>query len=463
MLTGVKTAYTRMRPDVEGVAGLGAGVGQRWKRRSYAATGAGLVIVAVLSLFFTLRQVPPPAALHGYILGPGEAAEVTRFVGGEPGHRVFENIWWHQGRFHVFLEDPDTFLPIESVITEADYVGLTVHHISDGFPPGQQANSRWLAGTTVLITSIHLYEWFYHFAVDFVQGAFATLARVSPLDHPETAHTVPLPVPDRLIVPFREHWRDGWGMTEMYTRAIFGDNFISYFHWQQLVSSRYGDPWIGFERVVIEDNDASHFGDTANSIWGKIALNALHAAPSPYYYRTIRQTLLRRLGIRDPGARPALGRALDHVPKVVYIDRQNTNRRLVDDDHRRLVHLLEEFAGAEKAHVVHARWDRIEPEDQVEITSDADILLGVHGQGLTHELFMLFPKFVFSRHYEPLSVSLGHQHHVIWEDHEVPHVEWEARSGIEAPVHDGHTETPLDTDFFRHFLDDLLASMAGRA
>ena len=99
------------------------------------------------------------------------------------------------------------------------------------------------------------------------------------------------------------------------------------------------------------------------------------------------------------------GAAEDEAPggaklRVTYIDRQNTLRSLPPEEHEWIMATLPTVP------VVAFRRVRMEDhsfEEQLAIARGTDVLLGVHGKGMTHQLFMRPGRFVIE--YFPSSQS----------------------------------------------------------
>ena len=92
-----------------------------------------------------------------------------------------------------------------------------------------------------------------------------------------------------------------------------------------------------------------------------------------------------------PGSREAQDRTKGHrawtrrYVAVTYIDRQNTARRLSDKAHSALLTTLAAMPGIQLRHV---RMELLSLEAQFELAHQTDVLVGVHGNGLTHQLWM---------------------------------------------------------------------------
>ena len=82
---------------------------------------------------------------------------------------------------------------------------------------------------------------------------------------------------------------------------------------------------------------------------------------------------------------------IDGRIKIVYVDRQGTNRKLSPDAHAGLVAVLERlqsspYLGEDRtAHieVQIAKFEDMSAETQIQSAYDADIFIGVHGNGLS--------------------------------------------------------------------------------
>lgn len=115
------------------------------------------------------------------------------------------------------------------------------------------------------------------------------------------------------------------------------------------------------------------------------------------------------------------------VPRVSYLTRQDTNRRLTDEAHENLIHELERLQdeGLCEFTVLHFT-DATPFEDQIARMSATDILIGVHGNGLTHTLWMspgrgravfeIMAKVCSMNDYGPLATAAGVRHWQVFED-----------------------------------------------
>jgi Glycosyltransferase 61 len=104
---------------------------------------------------------------------------------------------------------------------------------------------------------------------------------------------------------------------------------------------------------------------------------------------------------------------------VGYIDRQNTDRNLPDEHHKWIVQYCESHPSIEFRQL---HMEDYTPLGQVETASECDMLIGMHGNGLTHSLWMppnryvieLFWNFKYQFDYSTTAQLLNHTHLGIW-------------------------------------------------
>ncbi|KAK4688429.1 P-type Ca2+ transporter type 2C, partial [Tremellales sp. Uapishka_1] len=359
-----------------------------------------------------------------------------------------DHIMSGQNRLEIFGKDNELFK--EKAQASRCMAGTTLFWV-DGSTPGEWS----------------YFGWYYHMVAETLLGSFVALASV-PLKNTKwwpglMGNVLGVPeIPDRLVMPWENDWNDRYGMNKHVIDSLFGDNVIVKDEWQDLTEP--AQDWLFFNKVVIVDRYASHRWNPSTIAWNKMALEAfslphlhdffsgvrhalLHSFSTPFQTRLLPMTTLRR------------------IPKVVYVDRQSSDRALAQADHEALVEVLNEL----NVDFIHAKMEAMSFESQVEAVSDADIMVGVHGNGLTHMMWMpeggavveVFPPGSFLRDYQSLAEVLGHHYTTIWNDTEYRRLEWEQLTGEQGPgaLHNG-TRIPLDKTFIRSILVDLVDTMA---
>jgi len=103
-----------------------------------------------------------------------------------------------------------------------------------------------------------------------------------------------------------------------------------------------------------------------------MALHALSLPRPREAFEPLRSSMSKFLKTSST-SRKIEGKALKKIPKVVYVDRQDTSRRLVDDDHEDLVEYLRKMEKKGKVEFVHGRFGSLGLRDQVMSVLDADV------------------------------------------------------------------------------------------
>ena len=127
-----------------------------------------------------------------------------------------------------------------------------------------------------------------------------------------------------------------------------------------------------------------------NPVAARIAdADGSHPVPAP----GLALASTRSTTISTPSTRIRPGAALAEVPKIVYVDRQASSRKLWDNDQEDLLIVLKEVEMKKKARVEHVKWEELTPEDQIRVMFDADVSKSnpiscgqLYGGRLSHQL-----------------------------------------------------------------------------
>lgn len=131
--------------------------------------------------------------------------------------------------------------------------------------------------------------------------------------------------------------------------------------------------------VVLANRWAGHRGPSAAwKPWGDVLRMPVH----PDYLLGLRARVLKKY--RGP---VSLKRS--KLPRVKYLMRQDTTRKLTDESHEALLDALQDLhdEGLVQVSALHFT-DGDSFEDQLAHMATTDFLIGVHGNGLTHALWM---------------------------------------------------------------------------
>ncbi|WVF65805.1 hypothetical protein IAT40_000542 [Kwoniella sp. CBS 6097] len=302
--------------------------------------------------------------------------------------------------------------------------------------------------------------------------------------------------PDRMIIPWDHKWTGRNGMSPVIARAIFGErNVIGPDAWKEITGH---DRWIHFERVLITDRKTAERYSPWSHVWKKPAIDVYGLASTLGFFEPVRRRLLQHWGIPTLTRSPT-GLVNRYYPssssssspssssssastndsrkrrtgtetrrkesvKIVYVNRQASDRRFSPDIHRQLLADLHgirgEISEGIRIKVKEAVLEDWGIEDQFAMFADADIILGIHGNGLTHEVLMppggivieILPPTTFEYDFPPVSKVLGHGH-IIWRNDTIfPREMWYPRNkGNGRKIHDG-SEIPLHVPSFMEML-----------
>lgn len=123
--------------------------------------------------------------------------------------------------------------------------------------------------------------------------------------------------------------------------------------------------------MIIADRGASTT-DPLVQEWNKMALHALSLPRPREAFEPLRASMAKHLKTSST-SRKIEGKALKKIPKVVYVDRQDTSRRLKDDDHEELVEYLRKMEKKGRVEFVHGKFGSLGLRDQVMSVLDADV------------------------------------------------------------------------------------------
>ncbi|KAL7422875.1 hypothetical protein Q5752_002172 [Cryptotrichosporon argae] len=306
---------------------------------------------------------------------------------------------------------------------------------------------------------------YYHFAAELLLGTWRTYASLDP--HITATGQTSLPPP-------RRAWFLHQSATEWCVRAddLADDrrdtprfNPTLLFGLFPNIALLYPDDWADlknitsspttpkayvFERALLADRSAAfrgpHTGPTARTV-----ASSMHVGTaSAWWWEPVRRQVLRFSGLseaiisRNLEGKGAVDPALptdnlegdiansaalppsNYRPVVTYISRQNSRRRLTPESHADLVAALEARALTADFELVVVEAERMTKEEQFALAGRTTVLVGVHGNGLTHLLWMpatprsavieMFFQGGFARDYQWTAQALGVRHFAVQYD-----------------------------------------------
>lgn len=303
------------------------------------------------------------------------------------------------------------------------------------------------------------------FAAELLVGLWRTYSSLDPTIN-ANGHTH-LPSPSRMIMPHcgAGKWNDYAKMNSFLSRAIFPS--MSYEYTNDFLDRADTGRAFLFERVIFADRAAAFRGPEFGKTW-RTAAEAVTLSASKYWWSPLRRNLLEFVGagsntdllseINGVGAEEDIlpsetdvealeaeegavaddeealeaveqSQRLKHAgkPVITYVSRQDWGRRMLKKaDHESLVKELDALEKKYGWEVNIVSMDKLSRDEQIQLAARTTIMMGVHGNGLTHLLWMnaqnpratviefFFPG-GFAEDYEFTSRALGIRHYGVWE------------------------------------------------
>lgn len=366
-----------------------------------------------------------------------------------PGWTIFRNLYMSGGTLYIVSSQPRSSFPEIRMMTST---GLAAENTPENiqlreptaedmdFLTPSEAKSRWedgkkilkVEGNTFLVNEPSQFlRHYYHFVAEYLFGAwiFWTGAFSS---------APAIPKVDRVIFANSnaDGWRDNPGFNAYFFRAAFPSVTVEHEEdWlDRAVITKDGDRAWRFPLVLFEDRSAAFRGESCGSRTQRIASEALEKMEKENrlpigWWEPVRQKVMAFAGGRDY-AMPGTG-SKDVLPDpekivITYISRQSARRRLIPENHALLVDELERLTKRRGWEFNLVQAEHITKDEQVQLASKTTILLGVHGNGLTHLVLMrptkvsavieMFFPGGFAHDYEWTTRALGMKHFAVRND-----------------------------------------------
>ncbi|KIM32505.1 hypothetical protein M408DRAFT_20780 [Serendipita vermifera MAFF 305830] len=342
-----------------------------------------------------------------------------------PGWTVFRNLYASSDTIYIVTSHPERIPPKRLMISNGLILALqeeneptnkTMSIISPNEAKTLFGTSAgFLDGLTFMQTdSPQFIGHMYHFLVEiFALGHWRTYTSpdLDPIFGSLRAF------PRRFIVPraTQQEWQDRAGMNQWVMRAGLGSLSFEYKDdWDHRMSLQR--PFL-LETVILGDRAAWHRGPSLKSPTTEFPM-----AVKDMWWEPIRQSVVAFA--LPPGQKSRTSRS---KPVITYISRQKTGRRLRDADHDALVLELYRLGRDHGYEVNIPMMEDLDKSSQVTLLGRTTILVGVHGNGLSGQLWLkpsprttvieLFIDKGFTYDYEYTARSLGLKHYGFWNDH----------------------------------------------
>ncbi|KAI0768686.1 hypothetical protein BD413DRAFT_614201 [Trametes elegans] len=410
----------------------------------------------------------------------------TTVISHAPGWTVFRNIYMSNGTMYIVTSRPSSFPDITLMTSTGLAAENTPENIAARMPTSEdmafvtpeeardlwggdidrlEKNRLWtVPGNTIIINEPSQFlDHYYHFCAEWLFGAWAFWqgAWKAIVDAKDAGKTTAPPVHRAIFANAGAHgWRDRPGFNSYVFRSAFPALTVEVLEdWDDriIATSSTTAPrraW-HFDTVLFTDRSAAFRGPVCGSQTQRIAAEATEHMRkagnlSELWWEPVRRGVLRFAGVDDrtldlgvranaivaahPQVQAQVGkdssRAVsglkDSEIVITYISRQASRRHLLDPDHAALVEALEEMTRKHgwELNVVEA--EKLSKEQQLSIAARTTVMLGVHGNGLTHLIMMpvtpvstvieIFYPTGFAHDYHWTAHALGMRHFAIWND-----------------------------------------------
>ncbi|KAK7058792.1 hypothetical protein VNI00_001416 [Paramarasmius palmivorus] len=433
--------------------------------------------------------VEPTAASHLFPMDTSQTLPQTVLIHHAPGYTLFRNLYMSDGTLFVVTDDRDAFPEIRMMTSTGLPAENTPENIAQREPTArdmqfispEEATIRWggsqksvipVTGNTLLVNDPRQFlRHYYHFVAELIFGvqAFWHGAFTKPMvNKPLSAYQIKPPSPppiERIIFAHSDAdgWRDDPGFNAYFLRAAYPSVTVECQEdWEDRVKAsnngrdRQTRVWHFRDFVLLVDRSAAFRGPicgsqtqrTASEAWEYMkSQNLLAGDRVAGWWEPVRAGILKFAGAQNGVAsemkvyqdfqrRLDAMHTMDSRPvqlplpeKVVvsYVSRQAGGRRkLTEESHQSLVEALQEMSQRRGFDLIVMEAEKLSKDEQLQIIAKTTILLGVHGNGLTHLVFMpptrastvieIFYPGGFAHDYHWTTRALGMSHFAVWND-----------------------------------------------
>ncbi|KAF8749723.1 hypothetical protein RHS01_09861 [Rhizoctonia solani] len=348
----------------------------------------------------------------------------TKLLKHGAGWTVFENIYMSNGTMYIITDNPSAW-PQRRMMIDTGITALnTPENIAAREPT--EYDLDWItlkkqkhAGEASLgCVRFYVVNHYYHFAAELLMGTWRMLASFDPFINVHGEYTK-IPTPARAVFPHVEPkvWRDGPSFNQFFLHAVWpgivppGMEFSD--AWEDRVKlTRSSDPSdpnnkaphaFLYEKVLLADRSASfrgaHCSINARTVSEAIEATRADLEDGPgddkgkWWWEPLRRRILKISSVDQAiqdislwwyGSEAEVAKLSETLEggkptvHITYISRQTArHRKLIKEDHDEPSLALE---------IVEA--EHISREEQVRIAARTTVMLGVHGNGLTHLIMM---------------------------------------------------------------------------
>ncbi|GFZ43816.1 hypothetical protein JCM24511_01536 [Saitozyma sp. JCM 24511] len=356
--------------------------------RSFAEMGERGFLQGAQSPFAASGSRPPFVRLSP------DSMPNTVWVKGLPGFNYFENLYLHNGTFYAVVTDPEAVPEVAQIMSDfpdddgsthrpaqADRWEVLVQGRDDLSVLGQVAVVK--SGISMFFNdekgknSVSFLKHYFHFRLnsrpgEVFLGAWRVLTTAGERELP--ARLMYRTTPD--------DWRDHAGLTSWFQQSVMPNTAIEEASiWEDRAKS--GMTFL-FDKITITDRWAAHAKGEHPKYWNKMTADLFMLDAPMGWMEPLRQSM-ETLALTEGCD---VHRKDRNVPVVTYINRQLTGRRLLAADHEGLMEAMEGLHEQGVIEFVDAQMETKSRIEQFCMALRSDVIMGVHGNGLSHALWM---------------------------------------------------------------------------
>ncbi|CCA67514.1 hypothetical protein PIIN_01343 [Serendipita indica DSM 11827] len=345
-----------------------------------------------------------------------------------PGFSIFRNLYIFNGTIFIVTTRPESVPEPRLILSQGLELRLEADNVPDqrtlSVVTPKEAKALFgdfaslIDGVSFIQTDGRQFlQHYYHFVVEIF--AFWHWRCYTSPDYDEFLGGSLRDYPRRWIFPrvSFDDWIDRPRLNLWTLQAAFG-GFTS-LEFQSDWDQRMGlhRPFV-FDTVILGDRAAWHRNPKWRELKEPKALWPLRLRDN--WWSPIRELVTTFAAPSLPPSRSSV------KPVITYISRQKTSRRLRQFDHLQLVSALEDLCRKNDFELSVPTMEDMPPHKQIHLLSRTTVLIGVHGNGLSGQLWLkpsprttvieiFYPGgFIFD--YEYVARVLGHTHYGVWND-----------------------------------------------
>lgn len=360
------------------------------------------------------------------------------------GYTILDNIYFLKGIWYVVNADD---IQLERVSKNANITRISTDKVLTKFG----SYIPRVPGTTYVFTErqpMRLQAHYFHFAENLLGlimlHSFANLSST----------------PDRIFFPTQNEstiklvgWRDRPGMNAALLAHIFPN--VVHISKDSFETMYIKAPFARiFDRIAISDRDSAFMNDV-NGKWIKMLVEMTEKVErKETEWPKLRAKAMRMMGIStEKGPRKV----------ITYVTRKHDgSRKFHPDTEKELEAALMSLYSSYVVNIINL--GGMPFRKQVELVSKSDVLVGIHGNGFTHAIWMspgaslieIFPYSCFSRGYELVARLMGLEYYAVQNDRVFRGPEIVARGFIQEKLNNPPTPVDLHIPSLITLLENIL-------